>query len=95
MHANAQTVRRLWIVYGLLIGLLALTAGATFVPSGWWSTPVSLTIAFAKAALIFFYFMRLRNQQNLVRLFSLVGFFWLVILFVLTAVDYLTRAWSA
>jgi cytochrome c oxidase subunit IV len=88
-------VRRLFVVYGFLIGLLALTAGATFVPSGWWSTPVSLAIAFAKASLIFFYFMRLRSQPNLVRLFSLVGFFWLAILFALTAVDYLTRAWPA
>jgi cytochrome c oxidase subunit 4 len=93
MNASTQSLRLILIVYVVLIGLLALSAGATFLPGGWWSTPISMTIALAKASLIFFYFMRLRSQSGLVRVFALAGFFWLAILVVLTLADYLTRAW--
>jgi cytochrome c oxidase subunit 4 len=94
MNPSTQTVRPLLVVYGILMVLLALTAGATFLPSGWWSTPLSMSIALAKALLIFCYFMRLRSQPGLVRVFAAAGFFWFAILIVLTLADYLTRAWS-
>jgi cytochrome c oxidase subunit 4 len=63
------------------------------LPSGWWSTPIGLLIAFAKAFLIAFFFMNLRGQTGLVRTFAVAGLFWLLIMMALTASDYLTRAW--
>jgi hypothetical protein len=54
MKANASQWAQLLVVYGALMGLLALTAGASFLPGGWWSTPVALAIATAKAFLIFY-----------------------------------------
>ena len=94
MTGAAQSVRRLCAVYAALLVLLALTAGSTALPPGWWSNPISLGIAFAKAFLVFYSFMRLRNQSWLVRLFALAGAFWLMILLALTASDFLTRGWG-
>jgi cytochrome c oxidase subunit 4 len=50
-----------------------------------------LGVATAKGALIFFYFMRLRERPGLIRLFALAGFFWLAILMALTFADFFTR----
>jgi len=94
MTGQIQSPWRLAGIFAALIGLLSLTAAASFLPSGWWSTPVALAIAVAKAFLIFYFFMRLRGQSALVRTFAVAGFFWLAILMVLTASDYLTRIWA-
>jgi cytochrome c oxidase subunit 4 len=93
MTEKAPSIPQLLVVYAALIGLLALTAGSTVLPSGWWSTPIGLVVAFAKAVLIGYYFMNLRGQTGLVRMFALAGLFWLLIMMVLTGSDYLTRAW--
>ncbi|HZP59022.1 MAG TPA: cytochrome C oxidase subunit IV family protein [Opitutaceae bacterium] len=89
---NAETkLSTLIAVYLALIILLVLTALATALPPGPWSTPLALLIAVAKMAIIFAYFMRLRWEGGLVRLFASAGFFWLAIAGVLTLADYLTR----
>ncbi len=93
MIPQDPSLRPLVGTFAALIVLLVLTAGATALPVGWWSTPLSLAIALAKAALIFTVFMRLRTQGPLVRVFALAGFFFLAILLVLTAADFLTRQW--
>jgi cytochrome c oxidase subunit 4 len=93
MNPRDTSLRPLFGTFAALIALLVLTAGATALPTGWWSTPLSLLIAFAKAVLIFTVFMRLRTQGPLVRVFALAGFFFLTILLVLTAADFLTRQW--
>ena len=94
MKTPTDTIRSLLATFAVLLGLLAVTAGAKFLPGGWWSTPISLSVAIAKAALIFCYFMRLRHQPGLVRIFAVAGLFWLAILVVLTLSDFLTRTWS-
>ena len=81
------------VVYLGLLGLLALTALAARLPSGPWSLPVALTIATAKLVLIFLFFMRLRAQGGLIRIFAVAGFFWLGLLGTLAFSDYLTRGW--
>lgn len=89
---NAETkLSTLLTVYLVLIALLVLTALATALPPGPWSAPLALLIALAKMTVIFAYFMRLRWQSGLVRLFAAAGFFWLAIAAVLTLADYLTR----
>jgi len=93
MSLRAPNLRPLFGTFAALIVLLALTAGATTLPVGWWSTPLSLLIAGAKAFLIFTVFMRLRTQGPLVRVFAFAGFFFLTVLLVLTAADFLTRRW--
>jgi cytochrome c oxidase subunit 4 len=91
MTANTPSLGRVVRVYLVLLALLGLTAAAARFAPGSWSTPVSLGFATAKAALIFIWFMRLREQPGLVRLFALAGFFWLAILLGLTCTEVFTR----
>jgi cytochrome c oxidase subunit 4 len=93
MKGRESSIRRLVAVYLALLLLLALTASATALPPGWWSTPIGLAIACAKIFLIAYVFMNLRNQPGLVRIFAGAGLFWLMIMIALTSCDYITRAW--
>ena len=93
MTERAQSIPRLVAVYLALLCLLTLTAASTALPVGWWSTPISLVIAFVKAFLIAYFFMNLRGQPGIVRVFAVAGLFWLLILLVLSASDFFTRGW--
>lgn len=91
---NASTNRApLFVSFVALLGLLALAALVPRLPNGPWQLALSLTIAVAKLAIIFLYFMHLRHQRGLVRIFAIAGFVWLGIAGVLTLSDYLTRSW--
>jgi cytochrome c oxidase subunit 4 len=85
---SAATVWRCWAA---LMILLAVTTASAFVPLGSLNIIVSLTIAVAKALIVLLVFMELRTSRALVRSFAAAGFFWLMILFGLTTVDYATR----
>jgi cytochrome c oxidase subunit 4 len=78
-------------ITGALFVLLAATVGAACLNLGPLNTPVALLISLAKAALILIFFMHLRRQHPLAKLFACAGFFWLGILIVLAMSDYLTR----
>jgi len=93
MTNRAQSIPKLVAVYAALICLLALTAGSMSLPVGWWSTPIGLVIAAVKAFLIAYFFMNLRGQPGIVRVFAVAGLFWLLILLVLSASDFFTREW--
>jgi cytochrome c oxidase subunit 4 len=94
MTADSRPLRRIILVYAALLALLSLTATATLLPAGPWSTPIALGIATAKVMLISIYFMRLREQSGLIRLFAVAGLFWLAILMGLTLADFFTRNWA-
>jgi len=79
---------RAWIV---LLLLLCATVGASFVLAGAASLAVALGIAFAKAAVVYWFFMGLRREGGLVRLAAVIGTLWLLILLSLASLDYLTR----
>ncbi len=87
------TPRLLLVNYAALMVLLVLTAGAARAPLGAWSTPVALAIAVMKLVLVLLFFMQLRWQRGLIRVFAAAGFFWLAIAGGLTFADYLTRGW--
>ncbi|WP_207095083.1 cytochrome C oxidase subunit IV family protein [Novosphingobium sp. PY1] len=84
-------VLRLLLVWGALMGLLALTIGASFLPLGPVLPFISYGIAAAKTALVFWFFMEMRREDNLARLAALTGFVWLALLFVLISADVVTR----
>jgi cytochrome c oxidase subunit 4 len=92
MSAEIKRSTLVW-TYLALLGLLALTAAANYLPPSPWSTPLSLAIATAKLVLIFLVFMQLRWKRGLVRLAAVTGFLWLGIAALLTFSDYLTRGW--
>ncbi len=71
--------------------LLAATIGVSFLELGPFGIVVALAIAFAKMMLIVLYFMHVKFSSKLTKLFAAAGLYWLLILFLLTFSDYLTR----
>jgi cytochrome c oxidase subunit 4 len=74
-----------------LLGLLALTVAIAYLHLGIWSVAAAMAIALLKATLIVMYFMHVRYEVGLVRVFSVAGFVWLTVLFVFLMADYATR----
>jgi cytochrome c oxidase subunit 4 len=74
-----------------LVALLGITCALAFVPMGRLNLPLSLGIAFLKAALVGVIFMRLREDRPLHRLAASIGPIWIVIMLLLTGTDYFTR----
>jgi cytochrome c oxidase subunit 4 len=85
---SAATIWRCWLA---LMMLLAATTASAFVPLGDFNLPVSLAIAVTKALIVLLVFMELRSSLALVRAFAAAGFFWLLIMIVLTGADYWHR----
>jgi len=95
MNLAGNTTLRLWIgpgaVWVALLLLLAATVGVAYLPLGIFNTIISLIIAAVKVTLVMVFFMELQSSSALIRLAALAGMFWLILLFSLTAGDYLTR----
>ena len=83
--------RPLILVWIALLVLLGLTVTASFQFAGPPSIAASLGIALTKAALIFWFFMHLREEGGVLRLAAIAAAVWLLILFLLAAADYTTR----
>ncbi len=83
--------RPLVLVWLALLALLAVTVVASFHVSGALSVAISLSVAVMSAALIFWFFMGLRDENGLIRVFALGAVGWLIILLLLAATDYVTR----
>ncbi|MCC6910091.1 MAG: cytochrome C oxidase subunit IV family protein [Phycisphaerales bacterium] len=89
-HAD-HAVRRYLGIFAALLVLLGLTVGVAIVQLGAANIVVALAIAIAKALLVAWVFMHLRSSTPVVILFALGGVFWLVILILFTAADFLAR----
>jgi cytochrome c oxidase subunit IV len=82
------------VYLAVFLALLAGTALTTWVAThdlGPLNDAVALGIAGTKSALVILYFMHVRYQTRLVWVFSLAGFVWLVLFFILILADYETR----
>lgn len=79
------------LVFVTLLLLTLVTVDVAFFDAGWLNLYIALTIATCKALLVVLYFMHVRYSPRLTWVFVGAGFFWLAILFVFTAADYLTR----
>ena len=88
---SLPTLRTILAVFLSLLVLLSLSAASSRFLTGKPGASVALLFAAAKTTLIFVYFMRLRYQSGLVRLFAMAGFFWLLLIGIFTFADYLTR----
>lgn len=85
MKSTTKSVLKVWL--GLTL-LLALTTGIAFVPLGSLNYGLSLAIAAVKASLVLLFFMELARESGLVRAFAAAGFFWLMLMIVMTWTDY-------
>ena len=93
MNHHTVPLRTYFIVYIVLLALVAITVAVAYLDLGLWGVVIALAIAITKALLIMLYFMHLRYSNPLVWLFAGAGFAWLGILFVYTISDYLSRGW--
>ncbi len=80
-----------FLVFGALIVLTLVTAGAAYLDFGPLNVVIALAIAIAKAVLVMVFFMHLKQSSQLVRLFAGSGIFWLLILLTFTLSDYMSR----
>jgi cytochrome c oxidase subunit IV len=83
--------RPVFVVWLLLLFWLAANTGLAFLNFGAFGPLVHVTIAATMAAMVLVVFMELDRGASLFWVFAGAGFFWLTILFALTAADYLTR----
>jgi cytochrome c oxidase subunit IV len=88
-------LRHFWIRNGFILAielaLLALSIAAAFIPMNNYNTAVNISIAVIMATIGFLFFMELLHSSVILRLAAATGFVWLIVLFVLTLCDYLTR----
>jgi cytochrome c oxidase subunit 4 len=87
MGTKAQ-IALIWLA---LLLLLAATVGGSLVFSGAVGLLVSLGVAFTKSGMIYWKYMHVGEQPGLLRVTAFAAVSWLVILFLFTAIDYLTR----
>ena len=88
----APTKMYIAVFLALIVGT-ALTVAAAFVDIGFMNNVVMLAIACTKAMLVILFFMHVRWSTRLTWVVVASGFFWLLILFVLTMSDYISRGW--
>ncbi|MCA9791278.1 MAG: cytochrome C oxidase subunit IV family protein [Candidatus Eremiobacteraeota bacterium] len=79
------------IAYLVLMGLLALTVGLSYLDLGRFGALAAAVIAVAKTGVVATIFMHLRKSTTLVRLLASGVLLWLLLLFGLTLSDYFTR----
>ncbi len=80
-------------VFSALMVLTVITVYAAFLDMGPLNTIVAMTIACVKALLVVLYFMHARHAGKLVWVVLGAGVLWLLILIVLTGMDYASRGW--
>ncbi len=88
---SGHSTRPYFVVYALLMVLLALTVGAATQDFQAWNFPIAMLIATVKAGLILVIFMHLRESSALTWLFASAALVWLAIMLGLSLNDYLFR----
>ncbi len=92
-HGHVVAVRTYVAVFLALMALTVLTVAAAFVDLGPLNNVVMLGIAILKATLVVLIFMHVKYSTRLIPVVVVGSVFFLVILFVITMSDYLTRGW--
>lgn len=86
-----REARSLVVVWLALLVLLTASLAGSFAFTGMLNLGVSLGTAAIKAALIFWFYMHLKEEGGLNRIAALGAVAWLLILFLLVGADYATR----
>lgn len=85
---KAMQILSVWLA---LMALLAATVVSSMLLRGTAGLAASLVIALAKAALVFWFFMHLREENGLARIAATGAVLWVAILFLLSGLDIVTR----
>jgi cytochrome c oxidase subunit 4 len=92
MH-SIPSVRTYVIIWLILTIMTFVTYYVAQIELGGWNIVVALVIAFFKMMLVILFFMNVKAENPLTKLFAGAGFFWMVILLALTLSDYFSRTW--
>lgn len=91
-HAEARRdIARILVVWVALLALLAATMGIALVDLGWVNVVANLGIATAKATLIAWVYMHLREMSSMMRLIAVAVVLWIGFLIILGMGDWATR----
>ena len=91
MSSKSPTVKSYWLVWIALMLLLVLTWGVAEFDLGIFNPIAALVIAFIKMSLVILFFMHVKYNSQLTRVFAAAGFVWFLIMITLTMSDYLSR----
>ena len=91
MSNHIVPLRIYYLVFLTLIVCTAVTVAVSFVDLGRFNVLVALGIAILKATLVVLFFMHVKYSGKLTWVVVAGSLFWLGILIVMTAGDYLTR----
>ena len=94
MSNHVVPVRTYYLIFLTLMVCTAITVAVAFVDLGRLNAVVAMTIAVLKATLVVLFFMHVKYSTRLTWAVVIGSVFWLGILIVMTAGDYLTRRWS-
>ena len=83
--------RRLVIAWALLLSLLAIEFGCSFLPLAPWLRVMLLLPAFGMVGVVLVVFMEIGRGPVIVRGFAAAGLVWLIVLLGLGSMDPLTR----
>lgn len=93
MSAHVERTQTYLLIFLGLMVLTATTVWVAFQDLGVFNNVAALTIAVAKATLVVLFFMHVRHSTRLTKLVVMAGLFWLMLLFLFTLADYMTRGW--
>jgi cytochrome c oxidase subunit IV len=80
-----------YTIFLALMVLTALTVGVTYIDLGELNLIVALAVAVTKAMLVLMFFMHLKYSPKLIKVTIGSSVFFLLIMFVMTLSDYLSR----
>jgi cytochrome c oxidase subunit IV len=92
MH-SIPSVRTYVIIWATLTIMTFVTYYVAQIELGAWNIVVALGIAFFKMMLVILFFMNVKAESPLTKLFAGAGFFWMAILLAMTLGDYISRDW--
>jgi cytochrome c oxidase subunit 4 len=87
-------VRTYVIIWAILTIMTFTTYFVAQIDLGVFNAVVALVIAFFKTSLVVLFFMHVKQEKTLTKIFVVGGFFWLLILLALTLGDYFSRNWQ-
>jgi len=86
-------VRTYFLIWLALSVLTVITFLVSKIDLGAFNIVIALAIAAFKMSLVIWFFMHVRTDNPLTKLFVFAGFFWIAILLALTLGDYFSRTW--
>jgi cytochrome c oxidase subunit 4 len=92
MH-SVTPIRTYVLIWVILTILTFVTYGVAQIDLGPFNIVIALAIAAFKMTLVIWFFMHVRTDSPLTKLFVFAGFFWMAILLVFTLGDYFSRSW--